>query len=591
MIKLDNIHIHYDEDLIKDGNLIIENKKITLIQGKSGSGKTSLLYLVGLLETNKELDYVFDQVHLDFNNDTLLADLRRTQIGYVFQECLILEDLTIFQQFAYQLHLIEKKIVKKEIEHILELVRLDKPLDFKVKYLSGGQKQRLAIALALIKQPRLLILDEPTSSLDLTNIKIIMEILQDIAKTTDTMILMTSHNVHVQSYVDVIYSIENKQLIRQDKSSIQEDSKVLITQDNSLNTFRRFYIKMHFLLSKKIFLGLFSLISLLVVFTFAFKQVSKQYLDYKLDQQIYSQVVQVALASNQADGSSFYYINQGKIIDSNLIVELQNQGFNPQPFHVEEQNNQVIIPYYQDFHQESIYKEINPQGIAYIESDNLDHFLEDTITYQGQSYQIKAILSKARNDLVDVLSDYDKIYLPNTLLSQEPSSVYIIKTEARNIPKIKSIVKDFDSSIGIYDDFGYVDLFVEETSKQINQMSELFSYILFILAILFNTLVYMKMMMNRKYEFFILKANGLSNKALIKMVIVELFIHFLCIVLFSLICLSLMQIISKIWIYPFEFLNNWLSVLLFIGMTMLIPALFSVFNIIFHSSVYLLRKD
>ena len=99
------------------------------------------------------------------------------------------------------------------------------------------------------------------------------------------------------------------------------------------------------------------------------------------------------------------------------------------------------------------------------------------------------------------------------------------------------------------------------------------------------------MMNSRKLEFCILKANGLSNLELLKMIMEELLIHSVLIILLSLMIMSLLQGISYVLIYPFDFLSNYQSMILFIFATMILPALFSVVSIIRYSPVHLLRNE
>lgn len=189
MIQLRNIYLSYKEELIHNGTITIQDNKITCLTGLSGSGKTSLLYLIGLLNTHSNLDYYFNNTKLNFIFKKSLANIRRLDIGYVFQDNNILEHFTIKENFSYIAQLCNIDISDDNIKHLLSIVQLEKSLDTLPSHLSGGEKQRLAIALALSKDPKLIVLDEPTSSLDKETSTQIMDVLHTIAHQHHKMIL------------------------------------------------------------------------------------------------------------------------------------------------------------------------------------------------------------------------------------------------------------------------------------------------------------------------------------------------------------------------------------------------------------------
>ena len=98
MIELNKINIRYDKDLINNGIINIVDGKITGIIGESGVGKTSLLYLIGLISSNKDYRYVYDGISLDLFNEKEISNIKKTNIGYIFQDNSIIEDEIIIKR-------------------------------------------------------------------------------------------------------------------------------------------------------------------------------------------------------------------------------------------------------------------------------------------------------------------------------------------------------------------------------------------------------------------------------------------------------------------------------------------------------------
>ena len=597
MIQLSHIHIVYDQELIRDGKIIIPNQKISMIKGPSGSGKTSLLYLVGLIEKNKELEYIFNQEKVNMNNDRQISYLRRFHIGYVFQDYNIFEDYTIYENFKYMYTLCNKNFDIQDIEMLLKLVRLDKLLDFKVEHLSGGQKQRLAIALALCKDPELLILDEPTSSLDESNSRIIMEILKDIIKEKNKMVLVTTHSKIVEEYADVLYTIEDKKIIcHQDIK--EHDGKRLNFVSRTMKPFIQYYLRLTQKYKKKWLIPLFIILATLIAFTCSFKTFSTNYSDYKLNHDLYGQENQIVLVNNQESASNCYYVEGYNEFDKNKIQELENQ-FDLQFYPYKEwnyNNEALIVPYYQEIDEDSIYKKVNNQGNVYVQYDLKDQY-KDTFTLKIEGKQItvqtKAIVSSFKNNMIKSGNNLPKIYVPYSLVSDliDTSSIYVGIVEAKEINTLRTSLQN--EQIGVCSDFFITDVMLEETSNRIKQMSLMFSVTIVILTILFYFLVYFKLMVSREKEICILKANGLSRLQLFCLFMQELGIHYLVIFGISLLEMILVQgLFLTVVHYNFHFitLDNIYFLVIMILMIMIIPSVFTLQRITHNSPAKLLRN-
>lgn len=210
MIRLDNIHIEYQKLLLKKESITIPRGQVTLIVGDSGIGKTSLLYRIALIQ--KDCDYYYDNIYISEQKEKEICDFIREKIGFVLQENDIIAHLNVKENIEHYGLLTGKIVNEEEITSLLKMVRLEIPLHQETTTLSLGQKQRLCIACALVKDPDLLIFDEPSASLDNENEDIIFQIIKDLAYKKNKHIVLSSHSEKAVYYADRIYAFKDKHI-------------------------------------------------------------------------------------------------------------------------------------------------------------------------------------------------------------------------------------------------------------------------------------------------------------------------------------------------------------------------------------------
>ncbi len=207
MIELKDICIEYDRVILDHASISIPAHSITLIRGKSGSGKTALLYCISLMDTKSKYQYYYDHRLIgekDRNN------IRKECISYCLQENDLLAHLDVRGTLQYFAHIHNKHLSDKDIQDYLDKMHLDVTLNQNVMTLSLGERQRLSIATALVSNPQVLVLDEPTASLDHENEIEIYNILKELS--THMTIVLASHSEESMKYADVVYTLENNQL-------------------------------------------------------------------------------------------------------------------------------------------------------------------------------------------------------------------------------------------------------------------------------------------------------------------------------------------------------------------------------------------
>ena len=217
MIELKDVCIKYDRVILDHASMSIPAHSITLIRGKSGSGKTALLYCIALMDTKSSYQYYYDGKEIEEKDRN---NIRKECISYCLQENDLLAHLDVRGTLQYFAHIHNKHLSDKDIQDYLDKMHLDVTLNQNVMTLSLGERQRLSIATALVSNPQVLVLDEPTASLDYENEIEIYNILKELS--AHMTIVLASHSEEAIKYADIIYTLEEGRLIS-DGSVIQED--------------------------------------------------------------------------------------------------------------------------------------------------------------------------------------------------------------------------------------------------------------------------------------------------------------------------------------------------------------------------------
>lgn len=211
MIELKDVTITYDRVILDHATISIPAHSVTLLRGTSGSGKTALLYCIALMDNKSSYKYFYDGKLIE---GKMRDEYRRSRISYVLQESSLLPHLDVTGTLQYFARIHNKVLTDDDIDECLDRMHLDVSPSQNVMTLSLGERQRLSIACALISHPQVLVLDEPTASLDHDNEIQIYEILKELSH--DMTIVMASHSECAIEYADVTYMIEDGMLSSSD---------------------------------------------------------------------------------------------------------------------------------------------------------------------------------------------------------------------------------------------------------------------------------------------------------------------------------------------------------------------------------------
>jgi len=214
MVKLQNTSKSYSKRVIlNDISLEIAKGDMIALMGRSGAGKTTLLNILGLLEIPDRGEYYLDGNLIRLNNDEIVSRIRRDYIGFVVQNYGLLNDKKI--DYNISLPLLIKKLKKDEIkDKVYETacaVGIEEHLNKYPYQLSGGECQRVSIARALIKNPKLILADEPTGALDEKSEQNIIQLLLELNRKGVTIVIAT-HNSEVANICKKIFYIKNENL-------------------------------------------------------------------------------------------------------------------------------------------------------------------------------------------------------------------------------------------------------------------------------------------------------------------------------------------------------------------------------------------
>lgn len=198
-------------EVLKDLQLNLLPQQTAALRGESGSGKSTLLSLIAGLDRPDQGDIIIDSKSTSGLDDSGWNDIRRSQLGLVFQQYHLVPTLTVKDNLKLQAKLANK--FDEDFFHSLtNRLGLDALLHRLPHQLSGGQQQRVAIGRALMHRPKLVLADEPTGNLDESTSRLVMEIFLDVVRTSGSALLMVTHSREMASFLDNEFYLQRGQV-------------------------------------------------------------------------------------------------------------------------------------------------------------------------------------------------------------------------------------------------------------------------------------------------------------------------------------------------------------------------------------------
>ncbi len=217
--KTGEVEIH----ALNDAGFEINRGEFCVIVGASGAGKTTILNILGGMDTLTEGSVCLDGVEISTMNSRQLTAYRRYDVGFVFQFYNLVQNLTALENVEMATQLSKDPL---DAANVLEQVGLKERMKNFPAQLSGGEQQRVAIARALAKNPKLLLCDEPTGALDYQTGKAVLKLLHDTCKKTGMTVVVITHNHAISAMADRIITVKNgkveKTVINENVKSVEE---------------------------------------------------------------------------------------------------------------------------------------------------------------------------------------------------------------------------------------------------------------------------------------------------------------------------------------------------------------------------------
>jgi len=217
MITLKNVRKTYrtndlETTALDDVSLEIQKGEFVAIMGPSGCGKSTLLNVVAMIDTVSSGFYFLGEQEISKFPESKLVDLRKHNIGFIFQSFNLIDDLSVYENV--ELPLLYQDVPRgkrrSRVREVLELVDLSPRAKHKPSQLSGGQQQRVAVARAVVGDPKLIVADEPTGNLDTKNGEDVMDMLTTLNEQGATILMVTHSPTHAQCAHRVINMLDGR---------------------------------------------------------------------------------------------------------------------------------------------------------------------------------------------------------------------------------------------------------------------------------------------------------------------------------------------------------------------------------------------
>ncbi len=207
--------------IFEDVNIKLPNVGLILLKGNSGIGKTTLLNLISKLDNDFK-------GYIKYDNQEISKEFVITNVSYLMQNDNLIENISVYDNLN-----LYNELSEEQIDKLLKFLSIIDLKDKKIRYLSSGEKRRVAIARTLLKQPKIILLDEVTSNLDNNNSKNIMELLKIISK--NVLIIYSSHDESIYNYADVLLEVKDYKIEQQIINNL-EDKKINLSNNYTINS-------------------------------------------------------------------------------------------------------------------------------------------------------------------------------------------------------------------------------------------------------------------------------------------------------------------------------------------------------------------
>ncbi len=199
---------------LKGINIDVPASRLTILKGRSGSGKTTLLNILSALDDPSEGDIIINDRAFSEMSDIQKEELRRYEIGFVFQSVALIPIMNAYENVDFGLRLANYEGNRDQrIKEVLEMVGLSSRMYHMPNQMSGGEQQRVAIARAVAHKPKVIFADEPTGALDTVSGLNVMKLFKELVSKEGITIVMTTHDPNLMELGDVVYEIEDGEII------------------------------------------------------------------------------------------------------------------------------------------------------------------------------------------------------------------------------------------------------------------------------------------------------------------------------------------------------------------------------------------